>query len=159
MCVIAGSEGDRATCAAVRSALGPQTATRVIDFVGTTTVRELAALLAMAAACVGNDSGASHLAAAVGVPLVTIFGPTDERTSAPHADTPGRAEVLTHDVWCRPCMLRECPIDHGCMTGVTPDRVEEAVVRVMDARGGVGRAGGASGGEPDAGALGGSPTP
>jgi heptosyltransferase-2 len=37
--------------------------------------------------------------------------------------------VLVHDVWCRPCMLRECPIDHRCMTGLTPERVFDAIVQ------------------------------
>ena len=56
-----------------------------------------------------------HFGAALGVPLVAIFGPTNERETRPI----GRLEpvVLSHDVWCRPCMLRECPLTHRCMRG------------------------------------------
>jgi heptosyltransferase-2 len=75
---------------------------------------------------VSNDSGAMHLAAASGVRVVAIFGPTIEAETAP---LPIEAHtVLTAPVWCRPCMLRECPIDHRCMTGITVERVAESVV-------------------------------
>ena len=66
-----------------------------------------------------NDSGAMHVAAALGVPLTAIFGPTDERATAPAGD----ADVLTRDVFCRPCMLRDCPIDHRCMKRIAVDAV------------------------------------
>ena len=70
-----------------------------------------------------NDSGAMHVAAAVGAPLVALFGPTNEYETSPLTREGRRAVVLTHPVWCRPCMLRECPIDHRCMTRITPERV------------------------------------
>ena len=54
-----------------------------------------------------------HLAAAAGVPVAALFGPTDERVTRPMGDH----DVLIHQVFCRPCMLRECPIDHRCMKG------------------------------------------
>jgi heptosyltransferase-2 len=64
---------------------------------------------------VTNDSGAMHLCAAAGVGVTAVFGPTDDTATRPM----GAAHaVLTHDVWCRPCMLRECPLDHRCMRGV-----------------------------------------
>jgi heptosyltransferase II len=69
-----------------------------------------------------------HLAAAVGVPVTAIFGPTDDRKTAPlraRADAPAPVIVAT-SVWCRPCMLRECPIDHRCMTGIDAARVYAA---------------------------------
>ena len=64
-----------------------------------------------------------HLAAAVGVPVTAIFGPTDERVTSPL----GNHDVLVHQVFCRPCMLRDCPIDHRCMKGITVDAVFDAV--------------------------------
>ena len=73
-----------------------------------------------AAALVTNDSGAMHLAAALGVPVTAMFGPTDETATRPLGAT--RTSVLTHAVWCRPCMLRECPLDHRCMRGIAPTR-------------------------------------
>jgi heptosyltransferase-2 len=71
-----------------------------------------------------------HLAAAVGVPIVGIFGPTNERATSPLAHAGVPAEIVTNPVWCRPCMLRECPIDHRCMTGIEPARVLAAFERV-----------------------------
>ena len=64
-----------------------------------------------------------HLAAALGRPVVAIFGPTDERATRPLGDH----DVLTEPVFCRPCMLRDCPIDHRCMKRITVDRVFDAV--------------------------------
>ena len=72
-----------------------------------------------------------HLAGAVGVPLAALFGPTRERETAPLAGAGGRTDVLINHVWCRPCMLRECPLDHRCMNGLSPDRVMRAVTDLM----------------------------
>jgi heptosyltransferase-2 len=52
-----------------------------------------------------------------------LFGPTIVEATRPLPRRSGRVEVLTNPVWCRPCMLRECPIGHRCMTGITPERV------------------------------------
>ena len=72
-------------------------------------------------AFVSNDSGAMHLAAAAGLPVTALFGPTREPETAPlpaaDPSVPPHA-ILTAPAWCRPCMLRECPIDHRCMTGI-----------------------------------------
>jgi heptosyltransferase-2 len=103
----------------------------VIDAANLTTLRTLAGVLALAGACVSNDSGAMHLAAAVGVRVVALFGPTREKETAPLARAARPATILIHDVFCRPCMLRECPIDHRCMTGLDPARVQAAVADVM----------------------------
>ena len=78
-------------------------------------------MLERAHAVVANDSGAMHLAGAVGTPVVAIFGATNEHHTAPLAarlDGPP-PRLATHDVWCRPCMLRECPLGHQCMRGVS----------------------------------------
>jgi heptosyltransferase-2 len=72
-----------------------------------------------------------HLAAAIGTPLVAPFGPTNEFETAPLTREGRSSKVLTHPVWCRPCMLRECPIDHRCMKGITPDRVLAAMDAVL----------------------------
>jgi lipopolysaccharide heptosyltransferase II len=66
-----------------------------------------------------------HLAAAAGVPVTAIFGPTKEKATAPL----GEHDVLLEPVFCRPCMLRECPIDHRCMKRISPDAVYASVVR------------------------------
>ena len=70
-----------------------------------------------------------HVAAALDVPVVAMFGPTNERETRPLSEV--EAAILTSDVWCRPCMLRECPIDHRCMRGVSVASVAEAARRTL----------------------------
>jgi len=71
-----------------------------------------------------NDTGPRHLAVAFGVPVVTLFGPTDPVW----AETFCKNERLVRiEVPCGPCQLKQCPIDHRCMTGVTVEMVLEAV--------------------------------
>ncbi|MBI2828744.1 MAG: lipopolysaccharide heptosyltransferase II [Acidobacteria bacterium] len=130
-CVMVGSRRDASTARDVVNMIEADAARRVIDLTGQTTVEMLAGVLGIATACVSNDSGAMHMAAAVGTPLVALFGPTREYETAPLTRSGRRAEVLTHPVWCRPCMLRECPIDHRCMKGITPDRVRAALTPLL----------------------------
>ena len=132
-CILVGSRGDHPTARMIASDLAAPVRARLIDLTGETTLEQLAGLLRAAQACVSNDSGAMHVAAAIGTPLVALFGPTRERETAPLTAAGGRADVLTHPVWCRPCMLRECPIDHRCMKGITPQRVVASVERLMTA--------------------------
>jgi heptosyltransferase-2 len=106
---------------AARGQAGP--AGPVIDLTGRTSLLTLAGVVRVASRVLANDSGAMHLAAALGTPTVTVFGPTQEKATAPL----GPHRILTHEVWCRPCMLRECPLDHRCMTGVPPERVLAAL--------------------------------
>ncbi|MBI2187410.1 MAG: lipopolysaccharide heptosyltransferase II [Acidobacteria bacterium] len=122
-CVLVGSRADRETTMEIRAGLAADVAVHVLDVTGETTLDRLAGIMAAASACVSNDSGAMHVAAAVGTPLVAVFGPTNEYETAPLTREGRRAVVLTHPVWCRPCMLRECPIDHRCMKRITPERV------------------------------------
>src|SRR5262245_6398348 len=132
-CVLVGSRGDTATIRAIRSAAPADCQPSILDLAGETTLPALAAVMSLASACVSNDSGAMHLAAAAGVPTVAIFGPTNERATWPIATRQVRIEVLTNPVWCRPCMLRECPIDHRCMTGIEPGQVRAAIDRIARA--------------------------
>jgi heptosyltransferase-2 len=120
--VLVGAGADRDTGRAIESSLPP--GTRVANLIGRTTLRQLVGVVARCAAFVSNDSGAMHIAAAVGVPLTAIFGPTDERATAPA----GHADVILRDVFCRPCMLRECPIDHRCMKRIDVDAVLQSVL-------------------------------
>lgn len=130
-CVLVGSRADAPTTRGIREAVDDSNRAQVIDVSGETSLEVLAATLSLAHACVANDSGAMHLAAATGTPVVALFGPTREYETAPLTRRGGRAEVLTHPVWCRPCMLRECPIDHRCMTGIDPTRVLVSVKRLL----------------------------
>jgi heptosyltransferase-2 len=74
-----------------------------------------------------------HLAAAVGVAVAALFGPTREDETAPLGHSHVRTDVLLNTVWCRPCMLRECPIDHRCMRGLEPARVHQVVTEMLGA--------------------------
>jgi len=78
---------------------------------------------------VSNDSGAMHLAGAVGAKVIAIFGPTNEHRTSPLSAGPTAPSpvVITHEVFCRPCMLRECPIDHRCMRRITAAEVLKAI--------------------------------
>jgi heptosyltransferase-2 len=131
-CVLVGAAYDRAAARAIESwlrAQAPDAADRVVDLVGRTSLGALVGVAARARVFVSNDSGAMHLAAAVGRPVVALFGPTDERATRPLGDH----DVLAEAVFCRPCMLRDCPIDHRCMKRLTVDRVYDAVRRRLDA--------------------------
>jgi heptosyltransferase II len=118
--VLLGAPGDREAGREIESAL-PSGVT-VINLIGRTDLRQLAGVLSRCSVFVSNDSGAMHLAAAVGVPVTAIFGPTDERVTAPI----GHHDIIFHEVFCRPCMLRDCPIDHRCMKRISADDVFNA---------------------------------
>jgi len=95
-----------------------------IDLTGKTSIAELPGLLSQCQLFLGNDSGAMHVAAAVGLSVVAVFGPTDPHGTAPV--TP-RASLVQQKPYCSPCFLRRCPTDHRCMTAVTPEMVEAAM--------------------------------
>jgi heptosyltransferase-2 len=126
-----GSTADAPTGRAVETSLGHSSV--VLNLIGRTSLPELAGVLSFARALISNDSGAMHLGAALGVPVTAVFGPTDERLHAPrppsNAPSPD-VVVLTHSVWCRPCYLRTCPIDHRCMRGIQTEAVLDAVRRM-----------------------------
>ncbi len=114
-----GAKDERPVAAAVMEALA---ARRVParDFAGATS---LAAFVEMTAACrvfLANDSGAMHVASALGIPTVAVFGATDAAGTGPVGP---RTRVVQEPVDCSPCLLRECPIDHRCMTRVASERV------------------------------------
>jgi heptosyltransferase-2 len=88
----------------------------------------LTALLSEIDALVSGDTGVAHLAAALGTPAVTLFGPTDPALSAPR----GPARVLTHPVPCAPCFYRVCPIEHPCLRDLAPSTVRDAVLEQLE---------------------------
>jgi heptosyltransferase-2 len=96
---------------------------RVVNLVGATPIGELPALLSACRLFIGNDSGAMHVAGAVGIPVVGIFGPTDPEGTRPLTS---QFTLIREPVHCSPCFLRKCPIDHRCMTRISVDRVFEA---------------------------------
>ncbi len=129
--VLVGSEADREAGREIESALGARVGApaHFVNLIGDTDMPQLMGVISRSVAVVSNDSGAMHVGAALGRPIVAVFGPTDERVTAPVGDH----AVLHTDVACRPCMLRDCPIDHRCMTRITPDEVARALAERLGA--------------------------
>jgi heptosyltransferase-2 len=104
----------------------------VVNLAGKTTVREMMALLSLSSFLVTNDSGPMHIGAALGVPLVAIFGPTDWRRTSPWTSL---AKVVRVEIDCSPCRRRTCDRGHECMLGVTPEMVVDAARELLRSRG------------------------
>jgi heptosyltransferase II len=114
--VIVGTTGD----VEVANEVAAQMKTAALVLAGRTSIAELKAILSRASLVISNDTGTAHESAALGVPTVVVFGPTEHFATRPLSDV---ATVVRHHVECSPCMLRECPIDHRCMTRVEVDDV------------------------------------
>ncbi len=93
---------------------------RPVVLTGKTTLAQITTVLALVDLVVTNDTGPAHIAAALGCPTIVIFGPTNPLTTRPFSP---HAEIIRHPPDCAPCMLRDCPIDHRCMTAITVDEV------------------------------------
>jgi len=93
---------------------------RVVMLTGKTDLAQVAAVLSSVDLLVTNDTGPAHIAAALGKPTLVIFGPTNPLTTRPFSSV---AELVRHPPDCAPCMLRDCPIDHRCMTAISPEEV------------------------------------
>jgi heptosyltransferase II len=98
---------------------------------GATTLGQLMGLIRESSLLITNDSGPMHLAAALGVPQLAIFGSTDEIATGPLSTV---AAVIKQPVECSPCLLRECPTDFRCMTGISVERVLSAAVSKLESR-------------------------
>ena len=114
-----GSEGERSIAEQIRTRMKRPSA--VLS--GRTSLETLIGVLAESSLMITNDSGPMHIAAALGVSTVAVFGSTDERVTSPFGR---RTRVVKNPVECSPCLLRECPIDHRCMNGVSVEDVCKA---------------------------------
>jgi heptosyltransferase-2 len=121
---IFGSKDERELCSAVAAAIRAP----VGNLAGVTTLAEFIDLASACRVYLTNDSGAMHIASALGVPTVAVFGATDDTTTGP---TGPLARVIREPVECSPCLQRECPIDHRCMTRVDANRVAEAALGLL----------------------------
>ena len=119
-CAVVVGPGEEGLGAAVASAAGARLPVLGADLDPV----ELAALFSCARVVVANDSGPMHLAAAVGVPVVAFFGPTDPGRTGP---TGSPSRVLDRYVFCSPCYLKKCPYAHECMREITAAMAFEAV--------------------------------
>jgi heptosyltransferase II len=120
-----GSTSERDLCGQVARLLN---GFQVVNYAGETTLAQFIDLAETCELFLTNDSGAMHITSALGVPTVAIFGATDDTTTGP---TGSHARVVRHPVDCSPCLLRECPIDHRCMTGVSAGRVVEEALELL----------------------------
>jgi heptosyltransferase-2 len=98
---------------------------------GRTELSQLIAILSVVDLLVTNDTGPAHIAPALGVPTLVVFGPTNPLTTRPFSPL---AELVRHPPDCAPCMLRDCPIDHRCMTAISPDEVFERARVLLEQR-------------------------
>jgi len=117
--LIVGSADDAPAAAVISAALRRPP----INLIGKTSLRELMGLISLGRLFVTNDTGPMHIASALGVPVVAVFGPTDPLVTGPLRKP---AAVLRKDVPCRPCLYRSCPYDHRCMTRIDPEEAYAA---------------------------------
>ena len=122
--VILGAKGEERLGREIAARLS----SRSLVLSGTTTIRELMAAVKRCTMLLTNDTGPMHIASSFKVPVVAIFGPTDWRTTSPFGSDHA---IVRQPVDCAPCLLRECPIDHRCMTRVTIDQVYEDAVQLI----------------------------
>jgi ADP-heptose:LPS heptosyltransferase len=117
--VLFGGPTDRAEGRAIAAESGAR------DLVGATDLATLAALLERAAVAIGGDTGPIHIAAALGTPVVAIFGPANPGRTGPVG---ARSRVLWRRWPCAPCYRRQCPTDRGCMASISADEVVAAAL-------------------------------
>lgn len=125
--LVFGADADVETASVIKESL-PQ---NVIDLAGKTSLAEAMALINMCDSFVTNDSGLMHVAAALKIPLVAIFGSTNPVTTGPFSEN---AVVIQRDLDCSPCLKTHCKADFRCMTDITVDEVFEAVKDMLDKR-------------------------
>ncbi len=121
--LVFGSPSEHDLCARVAADTGG------FNLAGATSLREFIELASVCRLFLTNDSGAMHVASAVGVPTVAVFGATDDTTTGP---TGASARVVRAHAECSPCLLRECPIDHRCMIRVTSDQVAAVALQLRE---------------------------
>jgi heptosyltransferase-2 len=124
---IFGSKDERDLCAEVARAVEAR-GLAVRNYAGETTLRVFVELAAGCMVYLTNDSGAMHVACALGVPTVAVFGSTDETATGPAGPW---TRVIREPVECSPCLLRECPIGHDCMERVAAGRVVQAALDLV----------------------------
>ncbi len=126
--VILGGAGEDEMAEEIRGHLTSSS----IGLAGRTSLTELMGIVGRLSVLISNDSGPMHVASALGVPTVAVFGPTDERETGPLGL---KSRVVRQHVECSPCLLKECPIDHRCMDRVTVEDVYGAAVDLLEGKG------------------------
>lgn len=123
ICLI-GSDAELEICREVRDQMQHPS----IMLAGETDLAELVATLSVVNLLVTNDTGPAHIASALGRPTLVIFGPTNPLTTRPFSEA---GQIIREPPECAPCMLRDCPIDHRCMTAISPEDVFHRAQRML----------------------------
>jgi heptosyltransferase-2 len=100
---------------------------RVINLAGKTSLRELMAFIQACHLFLTNDSGPMHIASALGIPLLALFGSTSDKTTGPYRG----GKVIHKHVECSPCYRRECPIDFRCMKRIEIEEVYQELQQLL----------------------------
>ncbi|MBW6485769.1 MAG: lipopolysaccharide heptosyltransferase II [Syntrophobacterales bacterium] len=122
--IVFGSKADQPSAAEVQKSAHHQ----LIDVAGKTNLQEAIALIARCDIFLSNDSGLMHVAGALGIPTVAIFGSTNPATTSPAG---AKSVVIHHDVPCSPCLKPVCPTDFGCMKLITIAEVLETARKLL----------------------------
>lgn len=125
--LIFGSKGEKVISEMILSVANSD----IIDLTGKTSLLETTALIEKCSLFITNDSGLMHLAAALKVPLISIFGSTDPITTSPLGTS---SIIIRKEVPCSPCLKRECPTDHKCMKLIEVDEVYQHVKKALTNR-------------------------
>ena len=125
--VLIGSEAELAVSSQVSEAMRRNP----IVLTGKTNLTQLIGVLSVVDLLVTNDTGPAHIASALGRPTLVIFGPTNPLTTSPYSES---GQIMRVPPDCAPCMLRDCPIDHRCMTAITPDDVFQQSTMMLNAQ-------------------------
>jgi len=104
---------------------------KTADFCGTTSLGEALGLISKCSFFVTNDSGLMHVAAALGVPTLAIFGSTDHVATGPRGV---KTRIIKHDIDCSPCLKPECPTDFKCMLSIEPEEVWDEMEKFRQAK-------------------------
>lgn len=123
--VVIGSESEQDICMGVSQSMKHVS----LNLGGRTTLGEAMALIERCHSFVANDSGLMHIASALDVPTVAIFGSTDPVATGPRSQ---KATIVQNPVDCSPCLKKECPIDFRCMLSIEPDEVWREMERLRE---------------------------
>ena len=129
--LVFGTKDETDVCADVTARVS-EAGVKAANMAGRTSLREFIEYTAACRLFLTNDNGAMHIASALGVPTVVVFGATNHIATGP---TGNRTVIIRENVDCspytNPCMRRECPIDHRCMSAVTADRVVKEALTLL----------------------------
>jgi heptosyltransferase II len=117
--VLLGSPSDSAIGDAIVSSAASQG--RIFNWCGATSLDEAIAIISLCSKVVSNDSGLMHIAAALHIPQVAVFGSSDPNHTPPNS---AKASIISLHLPCSPCHQRECPLGHlNCLNQISPERV------------------------------------